>query len=149
MSIVILWDAEKDAAVLVDNEFETPMGRVFIGDGYEKVEAFLAWYRVREERGEFGPMRSMGQQGLCALQDKWLAELDEGCGVCGAPPWETCDVEDNPHERKFVACARKADGCPRAARFVDAEGGTWCTTHVPSGRRVVGIDTRGREGQPS
>lgn len=143
MPVKILWDSDNDAAVLVDSEFEVPLGRVFYGHGHEKAEAFLAWYEEREKRGEYGSIRNLGLTGLARLQDEWLASLDDGCGTCGAPPWEACDTEDNPHERKFVRCgARDEKGCRRAAKFVDDKGGTWCTVHAPSGRRVVGIKTR-------
>jgi len=86
--------ANEDSACLYDSVTETAFGRVFHGDGEEKLAAFLAWYAA------YGACRDPRvDPNIGDAQDEWLAKLDAGCDCCGAQPWETCDPDEDEHVR--------------------------------------------------
>lgn len=132
MGCRVMWGPEDDAACLYDSTTETVFGKRFLGDAAEKLEAFLQWCLK-----EHGDPRKLPVERVCALQDEWLAALDDGCEVCGAPPWEPCDEMDGPHERRFTRCAGHENGCRRAARLVAPDGKTWCSGHAPRGCKAI------------
>jgi hypothetical protein len=98
MACRILYDIDNDRACLYDSVTETAFGRVFHGDGLaqDKLEAFLKWYAKWGAHSDPRLDFYIGD-----TQDRWLASLDNGCDVCLAEPWETCEP-DEEHERSSV-----------------------------------------------
>jgi hypothetical protein len=136
MGVHILHDSDSERACLLDSVTETPFGRAFIGrDASEMLEAFVAWYA--KEGAHRDPRVDPN---IRDVQDAWLAKLDNGCGICGAEPWEACEGEGfheggqiGEHARVFTPCARRDDlHCRRHARFTNG-GKAYCGSHAPNG----------------
>ena len=129
MGTHILFDSDNERACLLDSVTETVFGRAFVGiDAGDKMGGFLAWYA---KHGAYRDPRI--DPAIGDVQDAWLAQLDDGCEVCGAEPWEPCDDEIvSEHARKFTRCAKHRDGCRHQARYSHREA-LWCSAHAPRG----------------
>ena len=89
-----------------------------------KLESFLKWYAANGLCGDPRVDPKIGD-----VQDVWLSNLDDGCEVCGAKPWEECAAYEDEHEREFTRCAKYNEGCRVSARLTFA-GKTWCDRHA-------------------
>ena len=129
MGIDVLFDSDHERACLTCATTGIAFGRVFRGvDAGEKLEGFLQWYAVNGAHRDPRIDPAIGD-----VQDAWLAQLDDGCEVCGAEPWEPCDDEIvSEHARKFTRCAKHRDGCRHQARYSHREA-LWCSAHAPRG----------------